>query len=853
VDHVFLSYSRKDTDFVQRLHEALEARGRETWADWEGIPPSDEWMARIHAAIDEAEALVFVISPDSLASEVCGQELDYAIAGHKRIIPVVCREPEGSVREELAKLNWIFARPDDPFEEAQETLLQAVDTDLDWVKAHTRLNVRAREWDRLGREASYTLRGKDLTEFEEWAVKASDKEPKPTALQSEYLLASRRTVTRRQRITWTAVTVGLCVATVLGTLAWLQSDERARQAEIAGARQLLSKAEALREIPAEADLAQDQHEEGLRAATQALATLHVLGENVFDADQSMRKSLARLSKWDEPQIESGNGRYGSPVASIFSPDGDLLAVLTSQSEILLIETTADEVRHRCKRDGDAMERGIERRLTITPDGRRLALRTFGGTNQGAWNRLYVWDLTDCSMILEEQLDDDSEFAIEDIALTTDGTQLIYWNREAITIKDLTTGGESKVPTPDGVRHLAISPDRRSILVATRARGERAYAVTVNDLSNGQTAAAWRIDGSVYRLSWQAGGIVAVTRSGHAVYDVGGTQKGVVTAADRAISTVSPDGGLLAFAVDNQRIEVREVASDALVASAVRVAQFRNLAFASDGRSINVVSDYTLMIGRWYFDAVGPFARLLTSGAPSNLWFADDGTSLSAADEHGEITWRMPSQDSLGAPSVVPNEPVADEPHPVPAPDRVSAFEEEREVLAVAFGEPDREARLVCGESTRGGCRRHLEIWDGGTKRSELPYEPVLDVNQQAILEFAGQDRFLIVGTRTGLEVLDWVTLEPVTELFHGGATLAGVSKDASRAATMDRNHSIRVWDVATGAEQTRLAANGPAHALALSNDGRWLAALTPAGIELWALTPPDLINQACRWLEHPCP
>ena len=854
MDHIFLSYSRDDTDFVQQLHEVLKTRGRETWVDWEGIPPSDEWMARIGAAIDEAEAFVFVISPASLASEICGQELDYAIAGHKRIIPVVCREPEGPVRDELARLNWIFARPSDPLKDASETLLQAVDTDLDWVKAHTRLHVRAREWDRLGREASYTLRGKDLTEFEEWATKAPDKEPNPTALQSEYLLASRRTVSRRQRITWTAVTGGLCVTMVLGTFAWLQSQERARQAEIAGARQLLSKAEALREIPLEADNAQDQHEEGLKAATQALATLNSLGENVFDADQSVRKSLARLSKWSEPKIESGNGRAWAPEASIFSPDGSLLAVLSSQSEILLIQMTTDEVQHRCKREGDAMESPNERRLAVTSDGRRLALRTFGGTNKEAWNRLYVWDVTDCSMLLEEQLDSDTRSAVEDIAMTTDGTKLIYWNRKALTIRDLATGSESNVRLPDGVRHLEISPDRRSIIIAVRVPGERGSAVTVKDLSNRETVGAWRIDESIYRLSWQAGGIVAVTQSGHAVYDVGGTRKGLVTAAKHAISAVSPDGGLLAFTEDKQRIEIRDLANNALVASTVRDAQFRNLAFAPDGRSLKFVSDYKIRIGRWVFDAGGAFARLLTSGAPFSLGFADDGTSLSAADEYGEVTWRVPPEDSLGAPTVIANGLVAAESHPVPASDRDAAFGDESAALAVAYGEPDREARLFCGESTRGGCRRNLEIWDGGTKRSVLPYEPVLNVTQQAILQFAGQDRFLIVGTRSGLEVLDWETLEPVAELFHSGAVLTGVSKDASRAATMDENHSIRVWDVAPGAERTRLAADGPARALALSNDGRWLAALTPAGtVELWALMPPDLIQQACRWLEHPCP
>ena len=34
---VFISYSRKDKEFVRRLDEALKRRDREAWVDWEGI------------------------------------------------------------------------------------------------------------------------------------------------------------------------------------------------------------------------------------------------------------------------------------------------------------------------------------------------------------------------------------------------------------------------------------------------------------------------------------------------------------------------------------------------------------------------------------------------------------------------------------------------------------------------------------------------------------------------------------------------------------------------------------------------------------------------------------------------
>ena len=82
---LFISYSRRDAAFVRSLHEALTARGRSTWVDWEGIPPSADWMRQIEAAIDGADAVVCVLSPDFVASPVCGREVHPVQAAELRI------------------------------------------------------------------------------------------------------------------------------------------------------------------------------------------------------------------------------------------------------------------------------------------------------------------------------------------------------------------------------------------------------------------------------------------------------------------------------------------------------------------------------------------------------------------------------------------------------------------------------------------------------------------------------------------------------------------------------------------------------------------------------------------------
>jgi hypothetical protein len=56
---------------------------------------------------------------------------------------------------------------------------------------------RAKEWERNGTDSSFLLRGKDLSEAEQWMVRSAEKEPKPMALHSQYILTSRQAATRR--------------------------------------------------------------------------------------------------------------------------------------------------------------------------------------------------------------------------------------------------------------------------------------------------------------------------------------------------------------------------------------------------------------------------------------------------------------------------------------------------------------------------------------------------------------------------------------------------------------------------------------------------------------------------------
>ena len=105
---------------------------------------------------------------------------------------MVCRGIEGfKVHPELAKRNYIFLRSVGKHLAGVDTLFQALDTDLEHTRAHTKFLVRAREWEASGRDSGKLLRGADLIEADKWLSSVTDKLPSPTHLHADHIMASK--------------------------------------------------------------------------------------------------------------------------------------------------------------------------------------------------------------------------------------------------------------------------------------------------------------------------------------------------------------------------------------------------------------------------------------------------------------------------------------------------------------------------------------------------------------------------------------------------------------------------------------------------------------------------------------
>jgi WD40 repeat protein len=311
---VFISYARKDQEFVRALQSALSDADLTAWVDWEDIAPSAEWMSEIEGAIESSDNFLFVVSPDSVASPTCRREAEHADEHRKRVVPVVRRDVNADlVPEPVRARNWIFCRESDDFGSAVEVIGDTLRTDLDWVRDHTRLVVRAVEWDGHGRNRSFLLRGDDLDAAEAWERRATERAtPAPTPLQLDYIAASRQSATRSSRLRLAAVSVALVVAIVLSIVALLQRNEAQHQATVADAqaRNALSRSlafEARGQVDTDPGLAQLLAAQSRRLddTRESRATLL----EVVNHEPALRRTTALGDPGDSIVAFTRNGRF----------------------------------------------------------------------------------------------------------------------------------------------------------------------------------------------------------------------------------------------------------------------------------------------------------------------------------------------------------------------------------------------------------------------------------------------------------------------------------------------------------------------------------------------------------------
>ena len=414
---VFLSYAREDQPFARRLHDALSAAGRDpAWdQDHAVVPFSAPYATEIATAIAGSEKFIFVISPDSLDSHPCATELGVAAQSNKQIVPLLRRPARDGqpVAEPVAERNWIFFDDDARFEDSMRELLETLDTDLDWVKPHTRLLVRAKEWTDSGGDRSRLLRGRDLRTAEEWLAHG-DAHPQtpPTSGQRAFIAASRKAADRVAWLQRTVLAVGLVIAVGLATFAFVEQHQAVQQRNTAIYNETV--AEGLEfgstdtPLAAQLDLAAYHMRPGAGPASRLLSAENTPLSSALPAGSQAAFSVAyspggrtlasgdgdgTVRLWDvsDPAHPQELGRPLTDVYTVysvaFSPDGRTLATADADGKVRLWDV-ADPAHPRPL--GVPLTGGTQNAvysMAFSPDGDTLAAGDSGGA-------VWLWDVAD---------------------------------------------------------------------------------------------------------------------------------------------------------------------------------------------------------------------------------------------------------------------------------------------------------------------------------------------------------------------------------------------------------------------------------------------------------------------------
>ncbi len=101
---IFISYSRRDTEYVKSLVEALRKQNFEVWFD-KNIRTGTDWDDTIESELKNADAIVLILSKTSVASDNVKDEISYAIGLNKSVNPIKIEECDVPMR--LARKQFV--------------------------------------------------------------------------------------------------------------------------------------------------------------------------------------------------------------------------------------------------------------------------------------------------------------------------------------------------------------------------------------------------------------------------------------------------------------------------------------------------------------------------------------------------------------------------------------------------------------------------------------------------------------------------------------------------------------------------------------------------------------------------
>jgi WD40 repeat protein len=684
--NVFISYSRDDLQFADQLDAALGLAGVAASIDRQGIFAGEDWQTRLGALIRDSDTVIFVLSPSSARSKTCAWEVEEAVRLGKRILPVLCRSlDDASPPPQLAKLNYIYFYneprfPGAGFGKGLVDLASALNTDLDWLREHTRYLQRATEWDGGGRSVNRLLSGPDIASAKAWAARRPNNAPDPTELQLDFIKASeaediRHQSTEAQRLQEIAEAQAERGKALTEREQAQKSEAEAREAE---SESLKREAEQARRVAQRTRLglaavsvlavaafalmfyavgqrnrASEQHDLAVarQLATEARVTFEQGGESATDLQRSLLLATASLEfagtqegflAWSNaiellppttPVLGPAEGPFG---AVAFSRDGGRVAVAEKESIVVmdsasLAEASEPKILARLPQAG-AMA------LAFKPPDGDVMISGMGPT-------AVVWSLADSRRIKELPTDHRSQFA--SLAFDSRGKRLAsagnFYYARVFETEDWNeigrVGNESAMA-------VAFSPDDRWLLTA----GSQVVAWDVGSAMRKPDAGASRepVDPKSFSVVAEHGvSPYFVSFSGDGQWLAGGGGLRHVDSSDTAtrfgaaepfsfssnpVIAISSDASVAATSAGSDEVSIRRIDPDGKHFSELGRIVASKVAFAPTAQWLISAADNGLE--RWNLAAGAEWRRLVHEAALLDLAVSLDARFLATTTADG---------------------------------------------------------------------------------------------------------------------------------------------------------------------------------------------------------------------------
>jgi hypothetical protein len=196
----FVCYDIANKVLREKVYKSLSKAGITTWIHHRDIAKSENYEEAINRGIEQADSLLFFISNDSMQSEYCLKELQYAISLNKRIIPLLVEvlNPEmlkvyknTKKLQEIQYIDFTNNHNEENYQNDIRDILREIHRDRRYHEQHKVFLVQALKWENQGKNPSILLRGYNLQNAQTW-LKTSSKRTaqKPLPLQEAFIQES---------------------------------------------------------------------------------------------------------------------------------------------------------------------------------------------------------------------------------------------------------------------------------------------------------------------------------------------------------------------------------------------------------------------------------------------------------------------------------------------------------------------------------------------------------------------------------------------------------------------------------------------------------------------------------------